>query len=161
MSNTLLVPLDGSKYSLAALDVAIDLAMPLRSKIVLCYVLDLTKAAAMTFGESQLVAGCLEALRAEGRDVLERASAYVRTRGVDVEAKLAEGIVADEIDGAAAEFDASMIVMGSHGRSGLARLLVGSVAEGILRRSQRPVVVVPRAAVSERHEAAAAVPASL
>jgi nucleotide-binding universal stress UspA family protein len=56
---------------------------------------------------------------------------------------LSEGEPVDAILGRASGDDVDMIVMGTHGRTGLSRLFVGSVAEGVLRRASRPVVVVP------------------
>lgn len=64
-----------------------------------------------------------------------------------------DGRVAQAIVDAAERFGADLIVMGTHGRTGLQRVLLGSVAEGVLRRSPVPVVVVPPRAA--RAEAAA------
>lgn len=65
-----------------------------------------------------------------------------------------DGSVAQAVVDAAERFGADLIVMGTHGRTGLQRVLLGSVAEGVLRRSPVPVVVVPpRAARAARAEA--------
>ncbi|MET4081295.1 nucleotide-binding universal stress UspA family protein [Pedobacter sp. UYP30] len=63
--------------------------------------------------------------------------------GIDAELFTPEGNVKDTVLDLAREWEATMIVAGSHGRKGLNRLLMGSVAEGILRDSKVPVVVVP------------------
>ncbi|MHC5543726.1 universal stress protein, partial [Singulisphaera rosea] len=59
-----------------------------------------------------------------------------------VETRLSEGEVATEIVQVADEADCSLIVMGTHGASGLSRLLMGSVAESVLRKAGRPVLIV-------------------
>lgn len=63
--------------------------------------------------------------------------------GIDVELFTPEGEVKETVLDLAREWEASLIVAGTHGRKGLNRLLMGSVAEGILRDSKVPVVVVP------------------
>lgn len=83
----------------------------------------------------------VESLRSDIAYLLKRAGAD--TRGVTI--AIAMGQPVDEILRAAADAGADLIVMGTHGRSGLDRLLVGSVAEGVLRRAPCPVVVLPYA----------------
>lgn len=65
-----------------------------------------------------------------------------RAREVRIETRLAEGDPAYEIVAAAKETAADLIVMGSHGRTGLGRLLLGSVAEVVLRKAPCPVLTV-------------------
>jgi len=64
------------------------------------------------------------------------------TEGVNITTGLAEGVPYVEITRAAKAFDADLIVIGTHGRTGLAHLLLGSVAERVLRISEIPVLVV-------------------
>ncbi|MCL6500016.1 MAG: universal stress protein [Firmicutes bacterium] len=95
--------------------------------------------------------------------VLENLRMQIRSRLVELELPVRfrvevvpDGPVAQAIVDAAERFGADLIVMGTHGRTGLQRVLLGSVAEGVLRRSPVPVVVVPpRAARAARAEAAA------
>lgn len=68
---------------------------------------------------------------------------YARNLGVTASSEVAEGPVLTEILEAAERIDAEAVVLGSHGHGALYELLVGSVTEGILRRSRRPVWVVP------------------
>ncbi len=114
----ILVPLDGSETSDRALDVAADFAARLGADIVACHVVDLARAAAMSGGEAQLVAGCLEALRDEGRSILKEAERRVAGRA-RVTTRIVDGTPVEAIEKLAEEISAGYIVLGSHGRSGL------------------------------------------
>lgn len=138
----ILVPIDGSACSLEALDVAIGFAAELGSEVIVCHVVDLAKAATMSGGEAQLVAGCLEELQAEGMALVADAENRVAGR-VPVSGQTAEGAPVAEIERLAAEIEPTFIVIGSHGRTGLNRLLIGSVAEGVVRSAPAPVMVIP------------------
>ena len=137
-----LVPLDGSETSDRALDAAADFAARIGAEIVACHVVDLARAAAMSGGEAQLVAGCLEALHDEGRSILKDAERRVAGR-VQVTTRVVDGTPVEAIEKLAEEISAAYIVLGSHGRSGLTRLVLGSVAEGVVRAARIPVMVVP------------------
>jgi nucleotide-binding universal stress UspA family protein len=138
----ILVPVDGSDCSLRALDVASDFAARLGAGIVVCHVVDLSRAAAMSGGEPQLIAGCLEELHSEAKDIIDRAVARVAP-GVAASARTVEGTPVEEIEQLACELAPAFIVVGSHGRTGLDRLMMGSVAEGVVRAAAVPVMVVP------------------
>lgn len=74
---------------------------------------------------------------------LEQAKQSFAEDHIDAEIKLLEGFsISDEIIKAAQEFNADLIVMGSHGRTGLSKLLLGSVAQKVLGESHIPVLVV-------------------
>ncbi|HEX3456545.1 MAG TPA: universal stress protein [Candidatus Baltobacteraceae bacterium] len=137
-----LVPLDGSETSERALEVAAGFAATIGAEIVACHIVDLARAAAMSGGEGQLVAGCLDALRDEGRSILKDAEQRVAGR-VKVTGRIVDGAPVEAIEKLAKEISASFIVLGSHGRSGLTRLVLGSVAEGVVRAAHVPVMVVP------------------
>ena len=78
----------------------------------------------------------------EGRRQLEHAEEIADEAGVPVETELREGVPIDEIIRFTEETDVDHVVMGSRGRSGMSRLLLGSVAEAVVRRSEVPVTVV-------------------
>jgi nucleotide-binding universal stress UspA family protein len=80
---------------------------------------------------------------------LERYAKELRALGVSVETRVELGDAIDIILRAARELAPAMIVMGTHGRTGLAHLLIGSVAEKIMRLSHRPVLTVPAAPAEE------------
>jgi nucleotide-binding universal stress UspA family protein len=69
---------------------------------------------------------------------------------------IAEGVPVDAILDRASADRVDMIVVGTHGRTGIPRLLMGSVAEGVLRRASCPVVVVPYSALAAREREPAA-----
>ncbi|HEY1884205.1 MAG TPA: universal stress protein [Candidatus Cybelea sp.] len=138
----ILVPVDGSDCSMHALDFAVELASSLGAEIVICHVLDLGRAAAMSAGAAQLVEESIEVLRAEGKEIIDRAVARAGSK-VHVSARVPDGAPVEQIERLAAELPASFIVLGTHGRSGLERLLMGSVAEGVVRAASVPAMVVP------------------
>jgi nucleotide-binding universal stress UspA family protein len=74
---------------------------------------------------------------------LRDAALVLRERGIPVSEEVLEGPVLHEILAAADRVDPEAIVLGSHGHGALYELLVGSVTEGVLRRTRRPVWVVP------------------
>ena len=65
-----------------------------------------------------------------------------RGRGVPIEGVLCQGVPWEEINSTAERLDADLIVIGTHGRRGLARALLGSVAENVIRTSSRPVLTI-------------------
>ncbi|RSR53000.1 universal stress protein, partial [Acinetobacter baumannii] len=76
-------------------------------------------------------------------DILEQAKQQFLQEGLSVETKLLEGfVVHEEIIQAAQELNADLIVMGSHGRTGVRKLVLGSVAQKVLGESHIPVLIV-------------------
>jgi len=138
----LLVPIDGSDPSLHALDVASEFASRLHAELVVCHVVDLARVAMLSGGQAQLIPGCLEEVESEGKSLLGDALARV-DRGVRTASRSVKGAPVDEILRLAAEIRPEFIVMGTHGRTGLGRVLMGSVAEGVVRGALVPVMVVP------------------
>ncbi|NTW51918.1 MAG: universal stress protein, partial [Chlorobiaceae bacterium] len=63
-------------------------------------------------------------------------------KGIEVQAEVMIGIPADMILSQAVDLDVSLLIMGSHGKSGLSRLLMGSVAEAVVRKAKIPVLIV-------------------
>lgn len=142
-----MVSLDGSETSERALDVAVDLAHALKAELALCHVVDLTKVAMISGGQAQLVEQSSEEVQAEGRRILEDAVKRVAGR-VPTFTRLVVGTPVDDIERLAGELKPAFIVMGTHGRTGFRRAILGSVAEGVARGAPAPVLIVP----PERHE---------
>jgi len=139
----LLVAYDSSQQADAALDVAIALARSERASLVACYAIDITAeigrvAAAFHYTPASAV----RMLREDARAILEAASARAAAARFKIQTKLVDAPVVSGITSYARRVGADMIVVGSHGRSGLPRLVLGSVAEGIMRRAGVPVLVV-------------------
>ena len=123
----------------AALKLALALAGPLHAQIA---VVDVAEPLAVTAAESpeifaqaieQVRARAAETLQAIGREIPENARAFTFLR---------EGFAATEILEAAREWQAELIVMGTHRRGPLARMLLGSTSQGVLRRATCPVMLV-------------------
>ncbi|MBM3676699.1 MAG: universal stress protein [Actinobacteria bacterium] len=87
-------------------------------------------------------------LSPEEEHAIHRAEAHAAERGVALEVELLplEGSAAETIAGHAGRLDADVIVVGSRGRSGLGVAVLGSVAQGVVHNSRRPVLVVPAGA---------------
>ena len=83
-----------------------------------------------------------DVVRDRAREALETAVATARAAGLEPEALLAEGMPADEVCTLAVEREATLIVIGSHGWSGVRRLLFGSVSAAVLHHAPCPVLVV-------------------
>jgi nucleotide-binding universal stress UspA family protein len=79
---------------------------------------------------------------------LQELADELRARGVDATALLLQGATVDTLIAEAGKLPAGLIVLGSHGRGAVYSLLVGSVAEGVVRRSKLPVLLVPPPQVS-------------
>lgn len=133
--STIIVPTDFSERSRAALEVATALAAK-GTRVIVLYVAGPVHIASE---------GYFEALE-------ERLREFTITKpGVEVDYVLGEGDPAEEIIHAARQADDPMIVMPSHGRTGLDRLFMGSVAEKVLRGASCPVLILRRAAGSGSH----------
>lgn len=144
MYQRILVPIDGSTTAERALQEAIKLAGG-KAQLRLAYVLEevyLLDAEAYTYFD---YAALQEAVRHTGERVLAQALEKTRQAGAAAETVLLEASgerVASVIEDEARKWPADLIVIGTHGRSGLNRLLLGSVAEGVVRMASVPVLLV-------------------
>lgn len=136
----LLVPTDFSLGSRLAVDYAIGLARRLGASIHLLHVVEDPSVAGL-FTEAYVD---LALIRKERRcDARHRMNGLLgELRGVTITDEIASGPVAQTIAGVAADMGADFIVMGTHGRTGLAHVLVGSVAEQVIRIAGCPVLTV-------------------
>jgi len=141
----ILVPVDGSAVSAKGLSEAIKLAKSSRARLRLLHIVeDYTAFSAPEVGVD--VGPLLEAMLGTGRKTLARIERRVRSAGVKTESVLVENVggrVADEIVWQAKRWRADLIVVGTHGRRGLQRALMGSDAELVARHSPVPVLLVP------------------
>ncbi|MBV9332788.1 MAG: universal stress protein [Candidatus Eremiobacteraeota bacterium] len=137
-----LVAIDGSETSLRALDVAADFAQNIGAGVILCHVVNLAVVAMLSGGEAQLLPGCLAECQAKSKAILNEAVARVGSR-VEISTRSAEGEPVEQIERLDSEIRPDFIIIGSHGRSGVGRAVLGSVAEGVMRVARAPVIVVP------------------
>jgi universal stress protein A len=134
---TILFPTDFSEHAAIALPVAAALARDYKARLVLFHA---RVPSAVTYGEF----GALVPESPESLESLRTALEAMRPEGAGypVECRVAEGDPTAEIVRLAKEVGADMIVMGTHGRSGLGRLVMGSVAEWVLRKAPCPVLTL-------------------
>lgn len=147
MYESILVPTDGSKVAEHAVDHALDLAETYGATVHTLYVVD-TDAMEMSLSPEQgdrIDDGEFGELN-EIEEFAERATRIVAQRaaerGIDVVEHVVSGEPHQSIADYAEEHGIGMIVMGSHGRSGIRRALLGSVTERVLRTTTVPVLVV-------------------
>lgn len=140
MYTRILVPTDGSAGSSAAVEHAIELAREHDATLRALYVVNETALA----GASVEVPweGLYTHLKEEGERALEEVRELTAASEVPLETVLREGRPSQLIVDEAAESGCDLIVMGTHGRSGLDRLLLGSVAERVVRTAPVPVMTV-------------------
>lgn len=143
MYDRILIPVDGSDVSNHAAEEGFGLAKELGSKVTLLYVVDIA-IASIPEAETGLTNYEVinQTFREQGGKVLKRLSEAAAKAGVAFDSELAEGDVHDEIVRKAEEIKAGLIVMGTHGRRGLNRLLLGSVAESVARRAHCAVLLI-------------------
>ena len=122
---------------------AIDFAKSLGAKIRLVHVFQLPYYAGMEDGLSIAVMtpDFLESLRAPGQKQVQAQLALCKQAGIDAQAEQIDGVPYAEI--VALSEKADLVVMGTHGRTGLPRLMLGSVAERVVRMAKCPVLTVP------------------
>ena len=132
----ILVPVDGSKYGDAAMERAIKLAAKFNSELHITTVVDINPEA------YALYPNIAEQLEEGARSMLSDALKMVEKAQLKADTSMHEGDAHERIIHMAQEFGADMICMGSHGRTGLSRLLMGSVTERVIGESKVPVLVV-------------------
>jgi universal stress protein A len=148
--NKILCPTDFSPYTDAALKYASALAAESGATLYIAHVDELREASA-ALGEAGLTYAATLSLE-DRSEVHQRLEAVKPTNSrVVCEHRYLEGGPIHEIVAFAEREHVDLIVMGSHGRTGLSRLLMGSVAEGVARRAPCPVLIVkqPATAASE------------
>ncbi len=134
----ILVPTDFSPASEAALRYGIALARAFNARLSLLHVNEHPGEAA----EAEYPIGIFETMKNAANERLGRLLSEADAREVQHDYTMRIGNAAGEIVRFAAERDIDLIVMGTHGREGVARVLIGSVAETVVRRSTCPVLTV-------------------
>jgi nucleotide-binding universal stress UspA family protein len=140
MYERILVPTDGSAGVERAVEHAVDLAATHGARIHGLYVIN-----AATFGGLPMETsweGISGVLREEGEEAVERVREMAERRDVPVDTRIVEGVPSRTIVTYADRNDCDLIVMGTHGRGGIDRLLMGSVTERVVRTADQPVLTV-------------------
>jgi nucleotide-binding universal stress UspA family protein len=141
MYKRVLVPLDGSRLAEGILPFVVQIAGPLDLEVVLVRVVEPLMPQALE-GTGQLVVDDVAARLREARQYLAPVAEDLRSRGVRVTTDARHGEPLTELLAAARDSRADLIAMTTHGRSGLGRLLFGSIAEAVLRRAKIPVLMM-------------------
>lgn len=150
MFKNILVAVDGSELSFEAAKTALELASWHQSQLSFVYVVEINILLTdqSTYGQYIDYVGLEKALREGGEEILAQAEAMTRSKGLAAKKILLEGRAADEIARLAKEQGYDLIVMGTHGRGGLKRLVLGSVAESVVRQAPCPVLLFRSPTVS-------------
>jgi nucleotide-binding universal stress UspA family protein len=145
MYERILVPVDGSPTSSAGLDEAIRLAKLTKGRLRLLHVVDQLPFSLAADSYGGMTAQIIEMLTKSGHKILDEARARVERAGVEVDAKLFESLdepLCERVLEQVRSWGADLVVLGTHGRRGVRRMLLGSDAELIVRTSTAPVLLV-------------------
>jgi nucleotide-binding universal stress UspA family protein len=145
MYQKILVPVDGSATSDLGLNEATKLAKLTGARVRLLHVVDVLSLAIAGEGMVGSAGDVLAAVRESGQGILQRAEASVQAAALGVDTVLLDntaGRVAEIVADEAASWGADLIVLGTHGRRGVGRLILGSDAEQVLRLAPVPVLLV-------------------
>lgn len=153
MFKKILVPLDGSKHSLKALEIAVQMAKMFDGKITLIHVYSVNMRPVIMPEPTTLTppgvpviapaefSNIVETARKAGTHILRDGEERVKAEGIHVETLLREGHRVQEILKAAREGEFDLIVMGARGISRIREILLGSVSDGVIRNAPCPVLV--------------------
>ena len=145
MFKRIMVAVDGSQTADQALQEAISLATELQAQLRIVHAVDIVNInLGAEFPNSSEIS---DAMTKNGREILRKAEAVARAAGISVETRLIEidtmGHRIPEMIAADAEaWPADLIVICTHGRRGLSHLILGSVAEGVVRVATKPVLLI-------------------
>ena len=145
MYKQILVPVDGSDTSNFALKEAIKLAQEQQASLRIIHVVDETTVYMMV-ETPYPIADYLKMMREAGQKVLSTCAMTAQEAGIKVDTKLVviESLtqrICDAINEEAKRWSADLVVIGTHGRRGFNHLLLGSVAEGVIRLATKPVLI--------------------
>lgn len=130
MFKTIMVPTDGSKNAQKAEDVAISIARNFQAILMVVHIID------------EKLIYPFEVLEEDGKKILERVTLKGKDQGVDIQQVLIVGNPTHDMAKIVEKTGADLVVIGSHGKSGLQKLLMGSVAENTIKTVKIPVLLV-------------------
>jgi len=140
MYKKIVLAVDGSEISKNAAKHAVALAKSTGGELIAIHVVPPIDATVVeSFNPDMLLKG----LKMEGEKILSDVRDIASGAGVQIRTSIEEGIPNERICEVAEESDADLIVMGSHGRTGIGKVFIGSVAERVISKAKcRPVLVV-------------------
>lgn len=143
MYDKILVPIDGSETSRKALEEAVKLAELTGGQLRILHVVDALSHLKGFEASAVYLTDLLPQLLKAGRDLVEQAKREIGGQNVDTEVVESSGeAVSEVIVERAREWDAEIIVLGTHGRRGIERIVMGSDAEQVARTAHVPVLLV-------------------
>lgn len=143
MYQRIMVAVDGSETATRGLQEAINLAKDQHASLAIVHVIDIV----VVSGAEEFSENYLDSMRDYARTTLEQARKSAQAAGVEAQVHSPEIVtsgyhVADKIAQLATEWKADLLVVGTHGRRGVSRFLLGSVAEGVVRVAPCPLLLV-------------------
>jgi nucleotide-binding universal stress UspA family protein len=142
MFRKILIATDGSETSQKASKMGVELAQKHGAQIVVVYVADTSRLGYLP-DYIQYSGMIRELMLKEGKDATDQVEDLAKEEGVGCEKIILEGRPSDELLRLSNEAGVDLLVMGSVGRGGLDRFLLGSVAEKVTQHSKVPVLLVP------------------
>lgn len=140
MYRKILIPTDGSKTAEVAIRHGVGLAKELGAKVYGLYVIDISAFAGIP--TEAIWESMRSLLEEEGKRALATVERTAKEQGVQYELLIREGIPSEDVTKVAEDEGTDLIVMGTAGRTGLNRFLLGSVAEKVVKTAPCPVMVV-------------------
>lgn len=144
MFDRILIPTDGSDAVTPAVDMALDLAQAHDATLHVLYIVDQPATISGTGEGFSGLDNLLDTLEEEGHQATAAIEEQAQDRGIETETAVRRGNPHDDILAYTNDHDIELIVMGTHGRTGVKRALLGSVTEDVVRHSDIPVLTVHR-----------------
>lgn len=139
MYDSVLIPTDGSPGAEAAIGHGVNIAEKYGATVHALYIID---AGDPSGSSTEQLENLETELQEQGEESAETVTAQAALEGVDAVREISSGAPRKAILAYADDADIDLIVMGSHGKTGLSRVLLGSVAEHVVRHSSSPVLIV-------------------
>lgn len=133
----IIVPIDFSENSIKALEFAIFMADKKHAKITLVHVME------VIYDFASQAATALDSMYTDGEKMLEKLIEKYKASGVEMDYKIVDGVASISVARIAEEIEATLIVMGTQGASGIKKALIGTTTVNLIREANCPVLVIP------------------
>lgn len=142
MYKTILVPLDGSELAEGVLPYVKDLSRQTKAEISLLRIVEPTLDELKKYAKSNEMSTISSKIKSQASKYFDKVSDYLNAPGIKITSNLVEGVPAVEIISEASKNPDTLIAMSTHGRSGVNRWLIGSVADKVVRESATPLLLI-------------------